>query len=286
MDNIWLMKSRTLQNGLWLWQGNSMYSNSGFFDFCDAVEGVNQKVTALATGKNATIAAIPGVEGVGLQNALEGYAAWTKYSFLPDYCSGFGYPEWQGKNNLGCISTYNASSPLYTDTSLSNQIDRQWVWMTCNEPFGYWQDSPPAGRPSVVSRFITQQYSERQCGLFFPPVDGAEYGIASGRTFDELNKFTGGWNIDDDTHLLYVNGEFDPWREAGVSSEFRPGGPMESTEETPILIVPGGFHCTDLVVKNGELNPGVMKVINAGVKQMVDWTAEYYSKNNGTDAEI
>jgi hypothetical protein len=253
-----------------------MYRNTGFFDFCDAVEGVNKNVSR-AAGNNVTSSAVPGPEGVGLQKALEGYAAWMKYELVPGYCASFGYGEWQDENSVGCFDTYNASSPYYQDWTLSNTFDRQWVWMTCNEPFGYWQDGAPNDRPSIVSRLVTQDYWERQCGLFFPPEDGETYGLSAGRTFEALNDWTGGWLINDTTRLLFVNGQYDPWRDAGVSSEFRPGGPLESTSETPVLVVPGGFHCTDLVPKNGELNPGVQKIIDAGVRQIVDWVGQYYN---------
>jgi hypothetical protein len=41
--------------------------------------------------------------------------------------------------NVDCFDSYNASSPFFTDTSADNAADRQWYWMTCNEPFFYWQ---------------------------------------------------------------------------------------------------------------------------------------------------
>ena len=47
-------------------------------------------------------------------------------------CEGYGY--WTGKTNLDCFNTYNASSPIYTDVSLSNSGGRQWEWLLCNEP--------------------------------------------------------------------------------------------------------------------------------------------------------
>jgi hypothetical protein len=273
---ISLMVTRSLENGPWLWQGNQMYRNSGFFDFCDAVEGVNRNVSQ-AAGNNVTSLKPPGVDGVGLQKALEGYASWMKYEFLPGFCTSYGYEEWQDENSTGCLDTYNADSPYYKDWTLSNSFDRQWVWMTCNEPFGYWQDGAPQDRPSIVSRLSTQEYWERQCRLFFPPEDGVAYGLSAGRTFDALNDFTGGWNINGTQRLLFVNGQYDPWRDAGVSSAFRPSGPLQSTTELPVLVVPGGFHCTDLSSKNGAFNPGVQKTIDAGVKQIVDWVGEYYS---------
>ncbi|KAK6535704.1 hypothetical protein TWF694_002154 [Orbilia ellipsospora] len=271
----------SLQNGPWLWQGNSMTGNSGFFDFCDAIEGVNRKINT-AAGNNRTIHGIPGAEGVGLQKALEGYAAWMKFSLIPDYCKNLGYSEWTNTNDTGCFNSYDASSPLYTDTSLSNQVDRQWVWMTCNEPLGYWQDSPPAGQPSIVSRFVTEEYWTRQCKLYFP--DDGTYGagpsFGNSNSFEPVNDWTGGWYINDTQRLLYVNGQFDPWRDAGVSSDYRPGGPLESTEQTPIFVVPGGFHCTDLVPANGRVNPGVKATIDAAVQQIVTWVGEY-PKNDG-----
>lgn len=111
-----------LENGPWLWQGNQFYTNSGFFDFCDAVENVSQNSTSL-----------PGADGVGLEKALAGYANWFKTVSLPGACASYGYADWQDEYSVLCYDTYNASSPMYTDTSLSNEFDRQWVWMTCNE---------------------------------------------------------------------------------------------------------------------------------------------------------
>ncbi|KAF3916893.1 hypothetical protein ABW21_db0200779 [Orbilia brochopaga] len=269
-----------LQNGPWLWQGNS-FTNKGaaFFDFCDTVEGVSSKLNQ-TYGYNRT-AIIPGPEGVGLQKALEGYATWMKKTFVPDYCKNLEYPEWTNTNDVGCFDTYNASSPLFTDTSLSNKIDRQWVWMTCNEPFGYWQDAPPAGQPSIVSRFVTEEYWTRQCPLYFPPDETYGIGLGNSSDFRALNDWTGGWFINDTQRLLYVNGQYDPWRDAGVSSKYRPGGPLESTEQTPIFVVPGGYHCSDLVTANGAANAGVKATIDAAVSQIVTWVGEFYKQGTG-----
>lgn len=54
---------------------------------------------------------------------------------------------------------------------------------------------------------------------------------------------------------------------------------MQSTPETPILIVPGGFHTSDLQVRNGAANPGVQKVIDTEVDQIKKWVEEYYQQN-------
>lgn len=204
-----------------------------------------------------------------------GYASWMKNDFLPGYCASFGYEEFQGENNTYCFNTYDFNSPMFRDTSLSNTLDRQWVWMTCNEPFGYWQDGAPADRPTIVSRLVTAEYWIRQCGLYFPPEDGQTYGIAKGKTEAEVNAYDGGWYIDNSTRLIYGNGGFDPWREATVSSDLRPDGPLQSTAAVPVNIVPGGFHTSDLITANGVANAGCQAVIDKEVTQLAEWVAEY-----------
>ena len=111
-----------LENGPWLWQGIQFYTDGGFFEFCDAVESV---------APNSTV--LPGTDGVGLSKALAGYADWFNSTLLPGFCAGYGYEDWQGNYSIGCFDTYNTTSPLYTDTSLSNTFDRQWTWLLCNE---------------------------------------------------------------------------------------------------------------------------------------------------------
>ncbi|EME38167.1 hypothetical protein DOTSEDRAFT_75982 [Dothistroma septosporum NZE10] len=259
-----------LENGPWLWQGNQFYTNTGFFTWCDYVED----------SVNKTGSAVAGPDGVGPEKALEGYAKWWVETQLPTYCSAYGYPEFDGTNNTACLDTYNATSPLYTDTTLSNLVDRQWVWMTCNEPFGYWQDGAPEDRPTIVSRLVTAEYWIRQCGLYFPSgPNGETYGIAEGKTEEQVNAYTGGWNIDNTTRLIYVNGENDPWRECGVSADLRPDGPLASTEQVPVEIVPGGYHTSDLITQNGAVNPGVKAVQDRVIAQLANWVKQYPKKH-------
>lgn len=250
-----------LENGPWLWQGNQFYQNAGFFDFCDAIEGVTANST------------VPGEEGVGLETALAGYASWVNETMLPGFCAGFGY--WTDERSVDCFDTYNASNPMFTDTTLSNTVYRQWVWMTCNEPFGYWQDGAPSGRPTIVSRLVNAKYWERQCGLFFPEEDGYTYGLARGVTYEDVNKYTGGWNHVNSTRLIHVGGEFDPWRSASVVSELRPGGVLQSTKKVPVEIVPGGFHTSDLLTLNGLANEGCQKVIDTVVATVTNWVSQF-----------
>lgn len=258
-----------LENGPWLWQGNQFYTGySPFFQWCDYIENAINSTTT------------PSAEGVGVQKALQGYATWFTTSFLPDFCyDTYGYADFNGTYNTACFDTYNTSSPLFADTTLSNTADRQWVWMTCNEPFGYWQDGAPTDRPTLVSRLDNANYAIRQCENYFPPgPNGETYGIAKGKTEDQVNAYTGGWYNRSSTRLIYANGGFDPWRETGVSAELRPGGPLPSTAAVPVNIVPGGFHTSDLITRNGAVNAGCKKVIDEEVAQLVEWVGQWPKK--------
>lgn len=51
---------------------------------------------------------------------------WGKEYYFPDFCNSmFGYFD-EGLST-GCFDLHNKSNPLYTDISLSNTVDRQWV---------------------------------------------------------------------------------------------------------------------------------------------------------------
>ncbi|MCJ1312185.1 hypothetical protein MMC25_005859 [Agyrium rufum] len=259
--------AEVLANGPYLWQSNSFTTGySGFFQWCDFVEGV-------AGNENATM---PDGNGVGLNKALAGYANWVKEVVVPGYCQGYGYGG--GEMDTWCFNSYNTSSHIFTDLSVGNPADRQWLWFLCNEPFAYWQDAAPKGQPSLISRQVTAQYMQRQCGIFFPPEGKYTYGSNAGKTVDDVNAFTKGWELTDTTRLLWVNGQFDPWRTSGVSSQYRPGGPLTSTAKAPVQIIPGGFHCSDLIVSNGAANPGVQAVIDYEIATVKQWVSEYPKK--------
>ncbi|KAL1852283.1 hypothetical protein Plec18170_006009 [Paecilomyces lecythidis] len=252
-----------LENGPWLWQSNEFYTGySAFYQFCDAVEN--------AGSGNFT----PGARGVGLEKALRGYASWFKNTYLPGSCASYGY--WTDEDSIACFDTYNASSPIFTDMSVGNSINRQWNWLLCNEPFAYWQDGAPENNPSIVSRLVNAAYWQRQCDLFFPEEDGYTYGSAKGKTVNDVNAWTKGWSLSDTTRLIWTNGQYDPWRESGVSSDYRSGGPLRSTAQAPVQVIPSGIHCSDLLLENGAVNEGVQTVINNEVAQIKAWVEEYY----------
>ena len=127
-----------------------------------------------------------------------------------------------------------------------------------------------------MSRLVDAEYWQRQCDLFFPPEGEYTYGSARGKTVEDVNAYTGGW-FANTTRLIWTNGQYDPWKDATVSSDFRPGGPLESTDAAPVQVIPSGVHCSDLHARNGAVNEGVQEIIDNEIAQIKTWVEEYYS---------
>ncbi|KAK0708905.1 serine carboxypeptidase S28-domain-containing protein [Apiosordaria backusii] len=267
------------------WQYISITSTyHRFYQMCDTIQGV-RPIDLDGWGTDLWFPSGPPTSpptsrGVGLEKALINYSAWFKHEFLPGACSNYGYEEWAQPNSTGCYDSYNETSPFYTDYLVSNTFNRQWFWMLCNEPFFYWQTGAPAGQPSIMSRHVTPEYFERQCRLMFPDQGDAKSGLSSGKMAEDVNRLTSGWFVNT-TRLIWTNGEFDPWRSGSVSSKYRPGGPQQSTVETPVYLIPGGRHCNDLDARSGERNQGVQRVQLESIARMVGWVNEFYDVKGG-----
>lgn len=143
-----------------------------------------------------------------------------------------------------------------------------------------WTVAPPAGEPSIVSRLTPDLNESRSsCASWFPPgPHGETYGIAAGKTADTLNAYTGGWDDywANTTRLIWTNGQLDPWLSDTVSSERHPGGPLQSTAQVPVNVIPGAGHCFDLIAANGEANADVQKVIDKEVAVLKGWVDDFY----------
>ncbi|ROT41790.1 hypothetical protein SODALDRAFT_325977 [Sodiomyces alkalinus F11] len=219
------------------------------FKFCDRLE---------APAINGTVVPSDDQAGVGLEAALPGYATWIKEHYgercSNGSCSTFGHPEkFNRPHDLGA--------------------DRAWFWLLCNEPFYWWQVGPPVSDgKNVVSGLLRPQYFQRMCDLYFPEVGGFAPASAKGHTTEDINRYTGGWDAEFDK-VLFCNGENDPWISATLSSRFRPGGPRESTDQTPVLVMKGGNHVPDfdLRMEDGEFMDFVDKEVKIIGQWLKDW---------------
>ena len=112
---------------------------------------------------------------------------------------------------------------------------------------------------------------QRQCTYFFPEA----FPTARSPNVDATNSAYEGWFVST-SNLFFANGQRDPWREATVSAD---GTHFQSTPQRPIE-VSDGFHCSDLITKNGQVDSTVQSVIDAGLKALGGWLAEWKSSEN------
>ncbi len=163
---------------------------------------------------------------------------------------------------------HSLPTPLLPPTQ-TNSLTRSFEW---------WQDGAPPHQPTLVSRLVTATYWRRQCPLIFPPSEAGPdgYGIINGARARDVNRHTGGWNALNTTRAMHTNGGLDPWRDATLSSQSRPGGPFKGSETLPVRVVQGGTHCSDLYGPNWEVNEGVRKLKDDVVAQMKGWVGEWY----------
>ncbi|KAJ7678494.1 serine carboxypeptidase S28-domain-containing protein [Mycena rosella] len=238
-----------LQTVPWSWQnlGPAVGAHQEFFDFCDTLE-VKDGVAA-------------GPEGYGLEYALAQWGAWQLATNQQSCGDAFAGDS--------CWGTFDPDASFYTNVDPSNTY-RPWMWLICTD-LGFWQNGDPTA-PSIVSKQVTVEYWERQCPLWFPAEDGVS--VPQLAPVAHVNKLYDGWNINQD-HLLFVNGEFDPWRSGSVSSELPSAPKRQSTPQQPILLVKTGVHCWDMITSTAQANPNTRVVFDQVVAQMVEWMKEW-----------
>lgn len=196
--------------------------------------------------------------GVGLAAALDGYSAYVR-----EYIDC-------GENGSSC-NTYDDAIAWNNADDLDSG-DRQWMWMLCNEPFGWYQTGPPTpDSTSIILSALRPEHYQRRCALAFPETNGFRAGSIVGFTAEHLNAWTKGWDTPYD-RVLFVNGENDPWRSATVAADYRPGGPVATSDEIPSLIVEKGDHVPDLVLGD---SPYQAAVIEKAVEIMGVWLGDW-----------
>ncbi|ETN44465.1 uncharacterized protein HMPREF1541_10135 [Cyphellophora europaea CBS 101466] len=133
---------------------NETVSDPHFWWFCgnvtndDAPKNITQNDSALANYTNGE--SWPG---------LGGYANYFQQNYLPLCLSG-NY----GSSDDGCFGVSNESSLANTTTTTA----RAYLYSTCTE-LGAYQAAQPLGRPSLLSRQIQPDYTQRWCNWAFPP---------------------------------------------------------------------------------------------------------------------
>jgi len=233
-----------ISNPIIAWQSDQ----DSVIAFCDYIEGAASNYTHWMSQSG---------KGVGLVPALNAYSTYVRENIN---C---------GENGIDC-DTYTGNIAWNTPNTLDDE--RPWMWMLCNEPFGWYQTGPPkSDGNSIIPKALRPDHFQRRCPLSFPETNGFKSGSVIGFTEDHLNQWTGGWDAPFE-RVLFVNGEHDPWRSATIAADCRPGGPVESSDKIPSLIVEKGVHVPDLVFEAGPYQaPVVAKAVEIMSGWLKDW---------------
>ncbi|KAJ6548488.1 serine carboxypeptidase S28-domain-containing protein [Mycena capillaripes] len=251
--------SSALQVAPWDWQALAPAAGAGqaFFNFCDALE-VKEGISA-------------GPEGQGLDYALQQWGAWQIQTNIA--CAGiFSTTTTAAATNAGDLLTPSPRptpswvfSPLTVCRSngfFAASTSATRIVHGCGQSgitqLAFWEVGQTEG-PFIVSKLVDVEYAQRQCALYFPPEDGVS--VPAVVPVDEINAVFGGWDISED-HMLFVNGQFDPWRSGSVSSQLPGASKLQSTAQQPILLIEteridlfsfrGHITWTDTMVENCE----------------------------------
>ncbi|CAG8579397.1 13695_t:CDS:2 [Ambispora leptoticha] len=150
------------------------------------------------------------------------------------YANGMKYfLQIQGYTNTDKILKVYATNKLSTDLG-ENQDETAWMWQYCNE-FGYYQTAPQPPSLRLRSILIDADYYQSRCNFLWPDIPNSP-------DVDRINNAYGSTNAII-SRVIYVNGDGDPWFPLTVSSN---DANRKSTPNTPILVVKGGAHVTDL----------------------------------------
>ncbi|KAK3393284.1 peptidase S28 [Podospora didyma] len=244
------------------WQETQGYLD--ILKMCDAV--VRQDTKPL---EDATLGTVPGV--------VQNYAAYFVRKFRDSTCTYF---DVRGQEDpLWCLNTHDYLNPYIEARTIGNPW-RTWFWFLCNEPIASWTTGAPKDHLTLVSRKIDSKYFLAQCEMHFPTQNGQAYGSAVGKTPDSLNKQTGGW-LRNATRVIYTTGEFDPWRSTTMSSQIRPGGPLQSSDNVAVFLIKNAEHADDSFTARGlassgvTINPYVQEVQDKSIAIMKKWIGEY-----------
>ncbi|KAI0205309.1 serine carboxypeptidase S28-domain-containing protein [Astrocystis sublimbata] len=240
-------------------------SSNGFFDYCDTVSSNELKYPKTESLRKSVNELI---KVAGYEKEVD-----TLSTHVLNYV-GYYAPSATGCEDEGqdeCFGTYDAE--FYSRDSIS-QSWRLWPYQYCTQ-WGYLQTGSgvPKNELPLISRTIDLEYSAVICREAF--------NLTKPANVDAINKY-GGFNLSY-PRLAFVDGEWDPWRAAGVHAIGLPE--RESTTAEPFILIDKAVHHWD---ENGlfpnettaELPPA--PVADAQKQEAIfvkKWVKEFQKKN-------
>ncbi|KAI1822733.1 serine carboxypeptidase S28-domain-containing protein [Xylaria intraflava] len=200
-------------------------SSNSFFDYCDIVSSTELKypeTEQLRESVNEIITvAGHGDEVEALSNYMLNYIGY----YLPNSnsCNSADQNE--------CFGTSNTT--FYAEDDLS-QSWRSWPYQYCTQ-WGFLQTGSgvPKDQLPLLSRTIDLEYSATICREAF--------NITKPADVEAINKYGG--NKLSYPRLAWIDGEWDPWRAAGVAAIELP--PRKSTTSEPDILISKAVHHWD-----------------------------------------
>ncbi|KAH9811132.1 extracellular serine carboxypeptidase [Melampsora americana] len=146
-----------------------------------------------------------------------------------------------------------------------DQTWRSWMWQVCTE-WGYFQNSSPGDKVSLISKLIDLEYNSRTCQLAF----GSSVPKRPDTTM--VNQY-GDFNLES-TRLGFIDGNHDPWLYATVHSPLIKNRTIQNS-----FVIEGGIHHWD---ENGrdddeeEEPEEIRNVHQTEIEWVKNWIDEFY----------
>ncbi|VUC21623.1 unnamed protein product [Clonostachys rosea] len=121
------------------------------------------------------------------------------------------------------------------DISIPQGLERPWAYQTCTQ-WGYFLTGTgvPKDQSPLISRLIDYEYGSKVCPEGF--------GIPAAPDVESINRY-GGANFSH-SRVAFIDGEHDPWRQAGVH-RIGVNQHRASTDSEPFILLEGGVHHWD-----------------------------------------
>ncbi|KAH7032739.1 peptidase S28 [Microdochium trichocladiopsis] len=200
-------------------------SDNSFFDYCETISS-DEVIFNNTEAKRDVVKELLTVGGYGeevgvLTNRTLNWIGWL-YRTVGFACEG---------DDESCFGVASASTLAAVDHS---QTWRLWQYQVCTE-WGYLQtgSGTPEDQLSMISRLIDLESQAVICQTAFNITEPADLEI--------VNKF-GGFAASY-PRVAWLDGEWDPWRAAGVHAIGLP--PRESTVSEPYILIDKAVHHWD-----------------------------------------
>ncbi|KAK1847320.1 serine carboxypeptidase S28 [Colletotrichum chrysophilum] len=250
----------------------------------EGVKLVIKKVDSiLSKGDRQEIAEMKKEFGVALLNDVDFASTLTKippdsFSYVSEFCNHMEKTRYWKDFCIDTPCDWEHEKEIEFPSSPTNLgTSRSWAWQLCNE-FGWWHIGPPqSDGNNIVSSHLTSERYKRHCDDCFLEVNGFRPAMSRGTTADDFNKWTkGGWDAPFEK-VMFVDGEFDMWNSATMSSVYRPGSPWNGTEEVPRMVVARGGRIPDLDLlhMNEDVVEALAVVTKKQLKIMEKWLSEW-----------